>query len=272
MAPFASLWLTALLAALSSAAPPLFDSERDQLTDSCLDGISSSLRSLFVTESAQAPRRSFSRCKVFPGDLLWPRPEVWTALDILTDRRLLKPLPQARVCYDGPDYNGTKCAELTAVWSRSYTHLTDPIEMMTPTAQGMTCLPPNVFDSHNCTQGGFPVYVINATTPKHVQLGVNFARNTGVRLVVRNTGHDFLGKSGGRGALSIWTHHFKDIKYIPQYEDKKLGYSGPAFKAGAGVQAFEMYKFAQQYNKTVVGGEGEVRADRHLLSHDNNRS
>ena len=190
---------------------------------------------------------------------------MWAALDYLADGRLLKPLPQARVCYNGPDYNATKCAELTAVWGRSYTHLPDPIEMMSPVPQGMTCLPPNVFDSGNCTQGGFPVYVINATTPKHVQLGVNFARNTGIRLVVRNTGHDFLGKSGGAGALSIWTHHFKEKTYIPHYEDQEIGWSGPAFKVGSGVQAFEMYKFAHEYNATVVGGEGEVWIHDHSL-------
>lgn len=102
------------------------------------------------------------------------------------------------------------------------------------------------------------MYVINATTPKHVQLGVNFARNTGVRLVVKNTGHDFLGKSGGKDALSIWTHYFKDITYIEEYSDEKLGYTGPAFKAGVGVQAFEIYKAAHEKGRAVVGGEGEV--------------
>jgi hypothetical protein len=147
---------------------------------------------------------------------------------------------------------------MTATWSNSYHHYIDPIEMMSPVAQGMTCLPPNVFDSHNCTRGGFPMYVINATEPKHVQMGVNFARNTGIRLVVKNTGHDFLGKSGGKDALSIWTHHFKDIQYIENFVDHKLGYAGPAFKAGAGVQAFEIYKAAHAKGRTVVGGEGET--------------
>lgn len=102
------------------------------------------------------------------------------------------------------------------------------------------------------------MYVINATEPKHVQLGVDFARKTGVRLVVKNTGHDFLGKSGGKDSLSIWTHHFKQIDYIEKFEDKKLGYSGPAFKAGVGVQAFEIYKAAHEKGRTVVGGEGET--------------
>lgn len=117
--------------------------------------------------------------------------------------------------------------------------------------------------------GGFPMYVINATTPKHIQAGVNFARNSGVRLVVKNTGHDFLGKSGGGESLSIWTHYFKDISYIEEYADEGEGYSGPAFKCGTGVQAFEIYKAASEKGKVVVGGEGEVSSPvaHHFISH-----
>ncbi|KAG8169268.1 hypothetical protein KVR01_000013 [Diaporthe batatas] len=130
--------------------------------------------------------------------------------------------------------------------------------MFSPIYQGLTCMPPTIYDSKGCTPGGFPMYVINATTPKHVQAGVNFARNTGVRLVVKNTGHDFSGKSGGAESLSIWTRHFKDIQYIPEYEDEASGYSGAAFKTGTGVQAFEIYKAASEVGKVVVGGEGQT--------------
>jgi hypothetical protein len=55
-------------------------------------------------------------------------------------------------------------------------------------------------------QGGYPVYVVNVTSVAQIQTSVNFAREFNVRLVVKNTGHDFSGKSLGAGALSIWTH------------------------------------------------------------------
>ncbi|KAF2190424.1 FAD-binding domain-containing protein [Zopfia rhizophila CBS 207.26] len=259
MTPYAAFWLTALLVASSNATPLWFSSEANVLMDSDLRGLSSSVAALFHPASSSPSNGTSSRCRVYPGDAARPSDEAWTKLNELTDGRLVsKPQPQSAVCYPGPAYDGEKCAAITSTWASSYSHMHDPIEAMSPVAQGMTCLPPNVFDSHNCTRGGFPLYVINATTPKHVQLGVNFARNTGVRLVVRNTGHDFLGKSSGADALSIWTHHFKDITYIEEYKDDKLGYSGPAFKAGTGVQAFEMYKAASEKNRTVVGGEGET--------------
>ncbi|KAF2464847.1 FAD binding domain-containing protein [Lindgomyces ingoldianus] len=254
-----AFWLATFLAASSNATPILFGPELIQLVDSNLKALPSNVASLFSPESSQPPNAITSRCKIYPGDPAWPSDETWAQLNELTDNRLLvKPQPQATVCYNGPQYDPSKCAQLTAKWSSSYIHFPDPIEMMSPVAQGMTCLPPNIFDSHNCTRGGFPMYVINATTPKHIQLGVNFARNTGVRLVVKNTGHDFLGKSGGADSLSIWTHYFKDITYIENFVDKKIGYSGPAFKAGAGVQALEIYKAASEKGRTVVGGEGET--------------
>ncbi|KAF2116668.1 FAD binding domain-containing protein [Lophiotrema nucula] len=255
----AVFWLTALLAGSSQASPILTAPDLIRLVESKLNGLPSKVVSLFLPESSQPPAGSTSRCKVYPGDANWPSDETWAKLnDVLDGRLLTKPEPQASVCYNGPLYDAEKCANITATWSRSYDHFGDPIEMMSPVAQGMTCLPPNVFDTHNCSRGGFPMYVINATEPKHVQLGVNFARNTGVRLVVKNTGHDFLGKSGGKDALSIWTHHFKSLEYIEDYVDENVGYSGPAFKAGTGVQAFEIYKAAGEKGRTVVGGEGET--------------
>lgn len=249
-------WVTALLAATSTANPVLPTTHASITISTAGNG---SHADLFLPGTAPPPHVTSSRCKIYPGDANWPSDAAWEALNQVTDNRLLNsPAPQASACYEGPLYDAEKCAQLTSTWSSSYTHYDDPVEMMSPVAQGMTCMPPTLFDSGNCTRGGFPLYVINATEPKHVQLGVNFARNTGVRLVVKNTGHDFLGKSGGKDALSIWTHYFKSIEYLEKYEDENMGWSGPAFKAGVGVQAFEMYKFAHEKGHSVVGGEGET--------------
>lgn len=254
----ASFWFTAILATSSSATPMLFGGEFSRSLDTALTGLSSNLKDLFKCGTSSPASIGKQRCKVYPGDWNWPSDLAWETLNKLTDNRLLNPSPQASACYNGPLYDDAKCQEMTATWNRSYSHFIDPIEMMSPVAQGLTCLPPNIFDSGNCTRGGFPMYVINATEPKHVQMGVNFARNTGVRLVVKNTGHDFLGKSGGKDALSIWTHHFKNIDYIEDFQDKTLGYCGPAFKAGVGVQAFEIYQAAHSKGRAIVGGEGET--------------
>lgn len=261
MASFTFLF-TALLATSTTASPLLSTKVYSGTADVDFDllNVGPSIRSLFLPGSSNPGVNSTSRCKVYPGDPEWPADKAWAQLNKLTNNRLIaRPTPLAAVCYPGKDYDAAKCAQYTVpIWQTSYIHMQDPIEMMSPVSQGLTCSVPVLYDSHGCSRGGFPMYVVNATEPKHVQLAVNFARNTGVRLVIKNTGHDFLGKSGGKDALSIWTHWMKDIEYIEEYNDEKLGYSGPAFKAGSGVQAFELYKAAHDKGRVVVGGEGET--------------
>ena len=132
-----------------------------------------------------------------------------------------------------------------------------PTSVMWPLSQGCSCLPTtNSSSSATCSLGGYPEYAVEATTVAQVQLAVNFARNNNIRLVIKNTGHDFGGKSSGAGALSIWTHRFKDIKFYDNYQT--TGYQGPAFKLGSGVQAWEMYEAANKYGVVAVSGEGRV--------------
>jgi FAD/FMN-containing dehydrogenase len=257
-----SFWIAALLAT-STGATPILSGHLDvgsSNADLDLSSVPSGLKTLFESKTNLTPNVT-SRCKVYPDDANWPSDDAWTQLNDLSGGRLIaEPTPLAAVCYpDQPSYDAAKCASYTTKeWQKSYMHVDDPIEMLSPVAQGMTCLPPTLYDSHGCSRGGFPKYVMNATEPKHVQLAVNFARNTGVRLVIKNTGHDFLGKSGGKDALSIWTHWMKDIEYIEEYNDSNLNYTGPAFKSGVGVQAFEIYKAAHEKGRVVVGGEGET--------------
>ena len=68
---------------------------------------------------------------------------------------------------------------------------------------------------------------------------------------MKNTGHDLLGRSTGRGALGVWTHYLKSISfsnYTSEY------YTGPAAKFGAGVQAWEGFEAATPYGLRVMGG------------------
>lgn len=62
----------------------------------------------------------------------------------------------------------------------------------------------------------------------------------------------YSGKSTGAGALSIWTHHIKDIQLV-EYDGPH--YQGPAFKLGAGVQVWDAYKAAHAQGLVTVGGD-----------------
>ncbi|KAL2842314.1 hypothetical protein BJX68DRAFT_270759 [Aspergillus pseudodeflectus] len=238
-----------------------FDFEAVQLLPADLKTLNESDAALFDFDSAESQSdnsaRTLRRCKVFPGDALWPSRSIWSLLDTVTGGALVKGVPRASTCYSGPAYDAADCEYLTSQWTNSYFHLSDPIEMLSPVYQGLTCQP-TTDPSDSCTMGGYPHYVINATDVAQIQLGINFARNTGVRLVVKNTGHDFSGKSGGAGSLSIWTHNLKGLKYIESYDAPGTVWTGAAFKMGAGIQAYEIYKAANDHGLMVVGGEGQT--------------
>lgn len=103
---------------------------------------------------------------------------------------------------------------------------------------------------------GSPNYVVNASSVADIQLAVNFARNTNFRLVVEDISHDFLGRSTGKYALSVWTRHLKSIDYVPDYSTEL--YIGPILEIDSGVQASELYEFANRNIIIVIGGRGET--------------
>ena len=124
---------------------------------------------------------------------------------------------------------------------------------MWPLYEGLTCLPPGLRNQSNtCTLGGYASYSVNVSNVAQIQLALNFARNTNIRLVIKNTGHDFSDKSLGAGALSIWTHNLKELKFLKDYTYGS--YKGPAFKVGAGVVTEDLYSLAEQVGVTAVGG------------------
>lgn len=132
---------------------------------------------------------------------------------------------------------------------------------MSPLYEGATCEPQDAALGKNCTLGAFPTYSLNITNVAQIQLAINFARNANLRLVVRNTGHDFLGKNTGEGALSLWTHHLNTIEVLRDYKSAGGRYKGPAFKVGAGVVVHELYEAAEREGFTAVGGECRVSGD-----------
>ncbi|EXF83009.1 hypothetical protein CFIO01_08050 [Colletotrichum fioriniae PJ7] len=249
-----------------AASTDLLKEESVQLTDAVLANLtdlSLSNISLFdfdttaAGEKRSGTARTFNKCKTYPGDLLWPNKAVWSVFNLLSGFAITETVPIGASCFDDfGNYDATRCEYITNQWTNSTIHAEDPTSVMSPLYQGLTCMPPSVDNSSagTCTVGGFPSYVVKATNVAQIQLAVNFARNLNIRLVVKNTGHDFNGRSSGSGALSVWTHHLKSINFYKTYTT--TSYSGPALKVGAGVQGFELYEAAEKFGVTAVGGEG----------------
>ncbi|KAK3292174.1 uncharacterized protein B0H64DRAFT_364894 [Chaetomium fimeti] len=194
-------------------------------------------------------------CRYMPGDALWPAAAEWRALNQSVGGRLIAGQPLAQLCY-GSNRDEAACEGLRNQWTKEETYFPDPVNVMSPYFQNNSCTPfaedEGVFESTAaCQMGNVPVYAINVRGAGDVKAGFRFARDKNVRLVVKNTGHDYLGRSNGQGSLSLWTHNLKDMTFLDYASDR---YTGPAVKIGAGVQAFEIYKAATERGLRFVGG------------------
>lgn len=81
--------------------------------------------------------------------------------------------------------------------------------------------------------------------------------------MVKNSGHDYVGRSTAPNSLSIWVHHMRGIEFLADgFQPKGCTFSidGAAITAGAGTQMVEAYRETDKYNYTVVGGNGKTVA------------
>ncbi|KND86997.1 6-hydroxy-D-nicotine oxidase [Tolypocladium ophioglossoides CBS 100239] len=217
-----------------------------------------SIKGLLASLTAIGGPASSQNCKAYPGSEGWPSTETWNRLNSTLGGQLLSPAPPAAVCHQGQlTYDAEKCIKLGIDWSSFEYHASNPVSVMWEQFTNDTCLPDPQFP---CTSSGYPPFVVNSTTPEHVQTAINFARENNVRLVVKSTGHDDIGRSIAPGALSIWTHHMNKIVYHAG-EFKLAGsgklIAGNAVTVGGGTQMYDIYAATAEHGQTIVGGGGK---------------
>ncbi|KAI0110925.1 isoamyl alcohol oxidase [Nemania sp. FL0031] len=190
-------------------------------------------------------------CKCIPGDLCWPSAKAWADFNATIGGRLVTPQQLASVCHN-PGHDEAACAYIQEQWTSPFLHDGSSSSPMAAAVADESCDP---FTARElpCKAGDTITYSVNATSAEDFAKAIAFAHRNNIRLVIRNTGHDYLGKSTGKWALSVWTHHMKNTTYLPTYNSKK--YTGPAIKLGAGIQVEEAYRAAHAYNSLVVGGD-----------------
>lgn len=199
------------------------------------------------------------KCRCFPGDSCWPSTRQWNDLNSTLGGRLTATVPLGSVCHRHGKfsaYDASACENLIANWPYPATHYATPASPMASWFANFSCDP---FFSHNspCNIGALQRFSVNVTGVEDVRRTLKFTREHNIRLVIRNTGHDYLGKSTAPGAVALWVHHLKDIHHL-QYTSP--GYNGSALRLGAGVQGFEAMAAARAHKEVVVVGNCETIA------------
>ncbi|KAH9894563.1 FAD binding domain-containing protein [Xylariomycetidae sp. FL2044] len=198
-----------------------------------------------------------SECYCLPLDQCWPDESTWDAFNATIDGRLIKTVPIGSVCHD-PTYDEAACQALRAAWRTPMPHYESSSSVMETYWSANSCNP-FASRSTSCELGNLVSYAVNVSGIEHILPTLEFVKLHNVRLVIRNTGHDFVGRSTGAGGLALWTHHLKRLELIPTIEmnsaqEPYQSYIGPAIRMGAGVQGFEASSFAAQSGLVVVGG------------------
>ncbi|KAI1262707.1 FAD-binding domain-containing protein [Xylariaceae sp. FL1019] len=124
--------------------------------------------------------------------------------------------------------------------------------IVAPYFQNQSCDPYTARDKR-CLLGNYASYSINISSVKDIQTGIRFAQSRNIRLNLKNTGHDILGKSTGKGALSLWLHNFKGIQFEAKC-NRSSSYTGPCARFGAGVILDEAYAAMHARGFALTGG------------------
>ncbi|KAF8904597.1 FAD-binding domain-containing protein [Mucidula mucida] len=203
-----------------------------------------------LTLSACILRVSAKFCRNAPGDAGFPTQDAWSALNASISGRLATVVPSGQFC---KDRGGCTDAEWTSAMFRADI----PGAMYQVNwEQDYESVPPQICDRNTtgkCEQGNVPLYAVLATTSEDVQAGIAFAAAYNLRVSVKASGHDYLGRSTARNSLLISTHLFRDISFS---DDFQIGThsKGSAVTIGSGVRLNSLYPAAKAEGKIVGGG------------------
>ncbi|KAL0564320.1 hypothetical protein V5O48_017727 [Marasmius crinis-equi] len=206
---------------------------------------------LVVAFASFAVGQNVQSCRILPTDSSWPSQDVWDTFNSSVDGRLIKTVPIGSPCHD-PTFDEAQCNIVKENWHSPEFHEPYPSSIMDPIFLNKSCDP---FDSRDtpCRIGAYVQYAVNVSTPDHIIKTTKFVKEHNIRFVVKNTGHDYMGRSTGTGGLSVWMHNLRNITFVPDYTSS--AYSGPAIKASAGNLVREMAAAASAQGLAAIVGE-----------------
>ncbi|CAD6904284.1 unnamed protein product [Tilletia controversa] len=107
-----------------------------------------------------------------------------------------------------------------------------------------------------CKQGRIAPYGVQAQSGADVQAALAFAKAKNIRVVIKNTGHDYLGRSASKDSLMIWTHKLNSMSYSASFTPDSCASAGTfaAATLGAGVLAQDSLAFSETNKYSITHG------------------
>jgi FAD/FMN-containing dehydrogenase len=194
-----------------------------------------------LSDPARAARvQSRSR----PGNPGWPSEASWESLNRSVEGRLVKVQSPLAACANSP--SSSECEHLFRQLKNPY-YLRDEIGL----TQSLGWV--GAWTSRPSA------YAIIAQSANDVMIGVNFAREHNLRLVVKGGGHSYQGTSNAADSLLIWTRRLDSITLHDAFAGvgcEAQARPQPAVTVGAGAIWGELYDAVTSKAGRYVQGGG----------------
>ncbi|OCL02375.1 FAD-binding domain-containing protein [Glonium stellatum] len=198
-----------------------------------------------------------------------------TALDRLREAvgdRLITVEPVAKPCYSNPGpLDRTQCGDILTNKTNDIFISNQPggyfySNWASCQSLGQGCAIPlsssRISSNAVCFQGSVPRHMVNVHSVADIRAAFEYANSTRKPLVIKNTGHDWKGRSAAPDSLAVWTHNLRapDVpillnrSFVPEGCSPGRVPSEPVFHFGAGETWGGAYDFAEANNLAVLGG------------------
>lgn len=196
---------------------------------------------LIISYNLSANESKQSYCT--PKQSCWPNTQQWNDLNKQVNGHLITGTSPLKACFQSPDSETCKT---------SLQELKNPffLESQSGGTQSNGWF--------NAWNSAVSPYVVAAESAEEIAAAVRFARQHNIRMAIKGTGHDYLGRSNAPDSLLIWTHPMRKVEIIEQFipegcspTHKKV----TALTAEAGTRWLEAYQEATvKHGRYVQGG------------------
>ncbi|KAF2839602.1 FAD-binding domain-containing protein [Patellaria atrata CBS 101060] len=188
-----------------------------------------------------------------PGQSCWPTRQEWAKFNLSISGRLQVTVPLASPCYgSSPDYNAATCRNIEAQYSNQafksefygQTQNTQWETCGSSQCQIYTLAPETPPLNGTCELGALSAYHVRAVSADDVQKTIRFVKKHNIRLSIKNSGHDFYGRSSGANTLGLWVRNIRGTEYRASFSLKGCGKTYQNIGIiGAGTNAQEARSF-----------------------------
>jgi len=202
-----------------------------------------------------------------PGQKCWPSWQEWQQLNNTVNGHLYSTIPMAAPCYENStSYNAGVCNVVESNYNDSisrgaYLGQTYWLNWETCGTSGCSLESANPEETlySTCSLGRLASYYVDIRNASHISATLQFTQAHNIRISVKNTGHDFFGRSTVPNSLAIWTHNLDTLDFhqnftasnCPSANGQNVG------EIGAGVVAGDAYRFFNSHGMDITGGYEE---------------